>query len=107
MISREFVYEFSNFDDIPARENDKKSRAMGFSTRAMGVSYKFGVIQHYKVGFGCRQNLRSSIKHPLRVRPCGVYGLGGWFLKYCHMTIAAVQATLNECLVPYCGISRQ
>ena len=27
MISREFVYEFSNFDDIKSRENDKKSRA--------------------------------------------------------------------------------
>ena len=30
MISREFIYEFSNFDDISARENDKKTRAMGF-----------------------------------------------------------------------------
>ena len=31
MISREFVYEFSNFDDISTRENDKKSRAEAFS----------------------------------------------------------------------------
>ena len=41
MISREFIYEFSNFDDISTRENDKKSREMGFSTREMGVWYKF------------------------------------------------------------------
>ena len=25
MISREFIYEFSNFDDIKSRENNKKS----------------------------------------------------------------------------------
>ena len=68
MISREFIYEFSNFDDIKSRENDKKSRAMGLKSDEMGVLCEFGVIQHYKVGFGCRQNLRSSIKHPLRVR---------------------------------------
>ena len=30
MISREFIYEFSNFDDIKSRENDKKSRAEAF-----------------------------------------------------------------------------
>ena len=54
MISREFIYEFSNFDDISTRENDKKSRAMGFSTRAMGVSCK-------KVG---AQNRRSRTKLP-------------------------------------------
>ena len=30
MISREFIYEFSNFDDIFTLENDKKSRAEAF-----------------------------------------------------------------------------
>ena len=30
MISREFIYEFLNFDDIKSRENDKKSRAHDF-----------------------------------------------------------------------------
>ena len=39
MISREFVYEFSNFDDISARENDKKSGAHDISQREMGVRY--------------------------------------------------------------------
>ena len=37
MISREFVYEFSKFDDIKSRENDKKSREMGLKSDAMGV----------------------------------------------------------------------
>ena len=54
MISRGFIYEFSNFDDISTRENDKKSRAMGFLTRAIGVK--------------CRKNLRSSKKQPLRLQ---------------------------------------
>ena len=40
MISREFIYEFSNFDDISARENDEKSRAHDFFRREMGVLYK-------------------------------------------------------------------
>ena len=40
MISREFIYEFSNFDDISTRENDKKSRAMGLKSRAVGVRYR-------------------------------------------------------------------
>ena len=67
MISREFIYEFSNFDDISWRENDKKSRAMGFSTREMGVWYIFGVVWCKKVG--CAEPL-ADIKHPLRVRSC-------------------------------------
>ena len=44
MISREFIYEFSNFDDISARENDKKTRAEGFSEDFEGVLREFGVI---------------------------------------------------------------
>ena len=44
MISREFIYEFSNFDDISARENDKKTRAHDICTREMGVSQIFGVV---------------------------------------------------------------
>ena len=50
MISREFIYEFSNFDDISTRENDKKSREMGFSAREMGVWYMFEGISYQKVG---------------------------------------------------------
>ena len=41
MISREFVYEFSNFDDIKSRENDKKSRAEALFAHFEGVCYKF------------------------------------------------------------------
>ena len=59
MISREFIYEFSNFDDISTRENDKKSRAHDIFRREMGVK--------------CRQNLRSSKKQPLRLREMGVW----------------------------------
>ena len=58
MISREFIYEFSNFDGISTRENDKKSRAMGLKSGEMGVK--------------CRQNQRSSTKQPLRLREMGV-----------------------------------
>ena len=54
MISREFIYEFSNFDDISTRENDKKSCAHDISTREMGGK--------------CRQNQRSCKKQPLRLR---------------------------------------
>ena len=54
MISREFVYEFSNFDDIKSRENDKKSRAMGLKSDAIGVK--------------CRKNQRSCTKQPLGLR---------------------------------------
>ena len=42
MISREFIYEFSNFDDISTRENDKKSCAHDISCDEMGVCYIFG-----------------------------------------------------------------
>ena len=66
MISREFIYEFSKFDDI-------KSRAHDICRRKMGVLCEFGVIQHYKVGFGCRQNQRSCTKQPLRLREMGVW----------------------------------
>ena len=58
MISREFIYEFSNFDDISARENDIFVRPHDISTRAIGVK--------------CRKNLRSSKKQPLRLREMGV-----------------------------------
>ena len=58
MISREFIYEFSNFDDISTRENDKKSHAKGLKSGAIGVK--------------CRKNLRSSTKQPLRLREMGV-----------------------------------
>ena len=72
MISREFIYEFSNFDDIYinfddiprrphdifTRENDKKSCAHDICTREMGVK--------------CRQNQRSCIKQPLGLRAMGV-----------------------------------
>ena len=44
MISREFIYEFSNFDDIKSRENDKKSRTHDILTREMGVLHSFNVI---------------------------------------------------------------
>ena len=54
MISRKFVYEFLNFDDISARENDKKSRAMGLKSDAIGVK--------------CRQNQRSCKKQPSGLR---------------------------------------
>ena len=54
MISREFIYEFSNFDDIKSRENDKTSRAEAFSASEMGVKCEFGVI--------------CCIKQPLRLR---------------------------------------
>ena len=50
MISREFVYEFSIFDDISARENDKKSHAIGFFANFEGVLCKFGAISCQKVG---------------------------------------------------------
>ena len=57
MISREFVYEFSNFDDIKPRETDKKSRAHDIFAHAIGVK--------------CRQNLRSCTKQPLGLREMG------------------------------------
>ena len=37
MISREFIYEFSNFDDIKSRENDQKSCQHDIFAREMGV----------------------------------------------------------------------
>ena len=42
MISREFIYEFSNFDDISTRENDIKSCAEAFSasTEAFRCSFE-------------------------------------------------------------------
>ena len=46
MISREFIYEFLNFDDISARENDKKSHAEAFSVNFEGVWYNFGDVLH-------------------------------------------------------------
>ena len=49
MISREFIYEFSNFDDISTRENDKKSRAHDICMGEMGVWYKFGAVSYQKV----------------------------------------------------------
>ena len=50
MISREFIYEFSNFDDISTRENDKKSRAHDICRSEMGVWYKFEGIGCQKAG---------------------------------------------------------
>ena len=41
MISREFIYEFSNFDDISARENDKKSCAHDISASPEAFSACF------------------------------------------------------------------
>ena len=51
MISRDFIYEFSNFDDISARENDKKTRAHDFFRREMGVKYPllYGVLDVVKI----------------------------------------------------------
>ena len=62
MISREFIYEFSNFDDISARENDKKSRAEAFCTHFEGLWYKFEGISCRKVE---AQNRRSRTNQPL------------------------------------------
>ena len=60
MISREFIYEFSNFDDIKSRENDKKSRAHDIFRRKMGVRYKFKGVRYRKVGAQtCTRGLRS------------------------------------------------
>ena len=59
MISREFIYEFSNFDDISTRENDKKSRAMGLKSDAIGVK--------------CGQNRLSILKQPFGLREMGVW----------------------------------
>ena len=61
MISREFIYEFSNFDDIKSRENDKKSHAEAFFSREIGVSYIFEGISYRKMML---QNRRSRIKLP-------------------------------------------
>ena len=55
MISREFVYEFSNFDDISARENDKKSRAHD-------ICINFDEDRCAEEGVKCRKNLLSSKK---------------------------------------------
>ena len=60
MISREFIYEFLNFDDIYSRENDKKMRAHDICRREMGVSCQ-------KVG--CAEPL-VDINQPLRLRSC-------------------------------------
>ena len=58
MISREFIYEFSNFDDISTRENDKKTRAHDIFTHEIGVK--------------CGQNQRSCTKQPLWLRAVGL-----------------------------------
>ena len=51
MISREFIYEFSNFDDMSARENDIFVRPhdifrceMGVRCSKVGLSHIFGVV---------------------------------------------------------------
>ena len=69
MISREFVYEFSNFDDIYINFDDIPRRPHDILTREMGVK--------------CRQNLRSSKKQPLRLRARTIkISRGGVFCKY-------------------------
>ena len=67
MNSREFIYEFSNFDDIKSRENDKKSRAHDIFAHAIGVK--------------CGQNQRSCTKQPLRLREMGVLCRGERYYK--------------------------
>ena len=54
MISREFVYEFSNFDDISINFDDIPRRPHDIFRRKMGVLCEFGVI--------------CCIKQPLRLR---------------------------------------
>ena len=44
MISREFVYEFSNFDDIYINFDDIPRRPHDILTREMGVWCEFGVV---------------------------------------------------------------
>ena len=58
MISREFIYEFSNFDDISARENDKKTRPHdifanfdGVRHTEMGIRYNFNRVTNKVVIF--------------------------------------------------------
>ena len=79
MISREFVYEFSNFDDISARENDKKSHAEAFFSREIGVSYIFEEISCQKAG--CAESL-VDINQPLRLREGGASICSENTLKY-------------------------
>ena len=105
MISREFIYEFSNFDDIKSRENDKKSRAHDIFAHAIGVWYKFEGISYKKVGCrtgGAAQNCpKGSVTAViLRGNARPKWALNG--VLSCYGTEKRLKSAENEVLLWCC-----